>query len=220
MTAAPGWVKEKVSPSKPITVTVAREKAFCNSYVVPKSIKDIGVPPKSDGSQTVWSDWNLALGGAEMDWTKVLITVRGKGKSPVTVTGLDFAITDEGPPLKGSYLAHPCGDETVARFAEVDLDRTPPRIVASSAVPRSWGDDQWRTTPLVFPYEVSDTDSESLLVIAKTSEYRAWTAVLTWTDGDKSGSEKIDWEGKPFKTSAITNAVGYTETEGKFVRNG
>jgi hypothetical protein len=205
------------SGANPITLTVSREKTICNSYIIPSPIEDVGPPPNADASSTAWSDWALGKGGADLDWTKVLITVRGTGKNPVTITGLAISIKDEGPPLDGSYLEHPCGSETVGRYAEIDLDQTPPRIETSSSVPITWGDDAWRATPLQFPYTVTDTDSESLLIIGKTRQYRAWTASISWTDGQSSGTEIIDYQGKPFKTTSHANAQGYIEMDGAWV---
>jgi hypothetical protein len=79
-----------------------------------------------------------------------------------------------------------------------------------------WGDQEWRTTPMQFPYTVTDTDSESLLIIAKTQQYRAWTAALSWTDGEKSGVEAIDYQGQPFKTTSSANRTGYVDQDGQW----
>jgi hypothetical protein len=70
---------------------------------------------------------------------------------------------------------------------------------------------------LKFPYVVTDAASESLLIIARTKQYRAWTATLSWTDGERTGTKVIDFDGKPFMTSATAHAVEYDDTgEGKW----
>jgi hypothetical protein len=207
--ATPGWIREKVDPQSKITFTAQRERLSCTPYVIPKRINEVSDPP-TDNSETGWSDWALRLGGAEMDRTKVLVTLRGRGTQSVTVTGLTFSVSERGRPLSGSLVDPACGDETVARYAEVDLDQDPPRIVASSSVETSWGGEEWRATPLKFPYVVSSSQSESLLIIARTKQYRAWTAALSWTDGEKTGKDIIDFGGKPFKTSAATNTESYS----------
>jgi hypothetical protein len=207
--AIPSWVKETVSPESRITFVAQRERQSCTSYVIPKKIGEIGRPPAID-KDTDWSDWALGLGGAEADHTKVLITVRGTGEGPVTITGLTFSVKERGPALHGSAVAQRCGDETVGRYAEVDLDQEPPRIVTSSSSSEGyWGDDEWRTTPLRFPYQVTRTENESLLIIARTKQYRAWIATLSWTDGDKTGNDVVDFGGTPFRTSSTVNAKSY-----------
>jgi hypothetical protein len=101
-----GWAKDKVLPPEAVTVAVQRDRSSCTSYVIPKNIGEIGPPPVG-GADTAWSDWALARGGAEMDWTKVLITVRGVSGRPVTVTGLTFSIKESRPALTGSLVSHP-----------------------------------------------------------------------------------------------------------------
>ncbi len=59
------------------------------------------------------------------------------------------------------------------------------------------------TTPLRFPYRVSDTESESLLILAHSSGYVEWTAHLEWSNGEDSGALTIDDKGKPFRTTSF-----------------
>ena len=153
--------------------------------------------------------WAILQGGADFSASKVLVTIRGTTKSPVTVTRVRIHIVERKPALAGSVVANGCGGTIDARYAEFDLDSNPPRISSSSSVPVMWGGDDWRATPLKFPYQVTDTESESLLLIGTTNEYAAWTASLSWTDGNKSGVEKIDYEGEPFRTSDSRNATEY-----------
>jgi len=63
------------------------------------------------------------------------------------------------------------------------------------------GDQEWRTAPLVFPYVVSSTESETLLVIGATKGLVGWTAELLWSDGAVVGRSTIDDNGKPFMTT-------------------
>jgi hypothetical protein len=208
--AAPGWVKEKVAPSSPITFSVQRELDYCLQYIVPNRIGDISEPPaNNEADPTAWSKWAISQGGADLSASKVLVTIRGTTKSPVTVTGVKIHVVERKPALTGSKVANGCGGTIDARYAEFDLDSNPPRISSSSSIPVMWGGEEWRATPLKFPYEVTDTESESLLIIGSTKEYAAWTASLLWTDGNKSGVEKIDFKGKPFRTSDSKNATDY-----------
>jgi hypothetical protein len=130
----------------------------------------------------------------------VLMTVKGYDRSPVTITALNFHVVHRQPtPLDGRVLSNECGDETIARYAEVNLDSDPPQIGNSSADVTSHGD--VNATPLRFPYNVSDSDTENLLLITSTSGYVEWTADLSWSNGVTSGRLTIDNNGQPFRTS-------------------
>jgi hypothetical protein len=130
----------------------------------------------------------------------ILVTVTGHDERPVTITDLSFsASVQEAAPMAGSTVSNECGDQTIARYAEVDLDRSPPQITASSAIESSYGD--MSTSPLVFPYEVTSTENENLLLIAHSQGYVEWTASLTWSNGIDSGVLTIDDHGTPFRTA-------------------
>jgi hypothetical protein len=81
----------------------------------------------------------------------------------------------------------------------VDLDKSPPQITGSSAVEATWGD--MSTSPLVFPYEVTNRENENLLLIASTQGYIEWTAKLSWSNGVRSGVLTTDDSGRPFRTA-------------------
>jgi hypothetical protein len=124
----------------------------------------------------------------------------------LSVTGIRFAVLERKPPIKGVSLSNQCGDETIARFAVVDLDREPPIITESTSKEMGWGDERWRTSPLKFPYEVTDKETETLLLIAKTDNCECyWKASISWTIESTSGTSVIDYKGQPFHTSAATS---------------
>ena len=140
-----------------------------------------------------------------------MVTIRSTSDRPVTITGLAVSANARKPALSGTSLSNGCGGPTYGRYAEIDLDQEPPKIVASTTVPRAVSDDDgWRATPLKFPYVVTDTESETLLLYAVTTQNVAWTASLSWTDGQRSGTATIDDEGRPFETDSGVNAVHYT----------
>ncbi|OLZ55186.1 hypothetical protein BS329_03940 [Amycolatopsis coloradensis] len=139
---------------------------------------------------------------AEIDWSKVLVTVKSTSEKPVSITGIDFLVSERKPAIKGVTLGLGCGSETTARFAVVDLDQNPPQITESTSKEMMWGDENWRTSPLRFPYTVSDKETESLLLIAKTDACECrWKARLRWSNGETAGVSVIDYKGKPFHTS-------------------
>ena len=196
------WVWAKIFPSPTISASVTFPDASCGSFLVPMASKasrsdaDFGTPT-----------WALRNGASQAApyWpgrgtSRVLFTITGYQPRPVTITGLTFKVSKRGPaPVAGRVESGQCGDATVARYAIVNLDIKPPRITESSAVKITWGNQV--TTPLTFPYTVTSTNTESLLLMASTSESVEWTAQLAWSDGTTSGSLPIDNEGHAFRTA-------------------
>lgn len=202
LTPAGPWLWAKVFPPPTISASVSFYDGGCGSFLVPES----GSASKSDADFGT-PKWALRNGAAQAaPWSpgrgtsRVLFTITGYKARPVTITALTFKVSKRGPaPSDGRVESGDCGDETIARYAEVDLDRKPPRITESSGATISLGDIV--TSPLAFPYTVTDTNTESLLLIASTAEYVEWTAHLAWSDGTTSGLLSIDNEGHPFRTA-------------------
>jgi hypothetical protein len=155
-----------------VTASVTYPRDTCSSFVVPGALDGYGPAPEPQEL----GPWVRDRDGATTGEAQILVTVTGHGERPVTITSLTFAAgVRSAEPLVGSSVANDCGDQTIARYAKVDLDRSPPQIVESSAVEVSVGD--MSTSPLVFPYEVTSTENENLLLIASTLGYVEWTAM-------------------------------------------
>lgn len=212
LTPLPGAIRARFWPGSAITFTVDREMGDCVTYVFERPMHELSPPqPSQPGTDTAaWSEWALSQGAAEVYGSKVLVTIRSTSNRPVTVTGLTVNAVARKAALSGTSLSNGCGGPTYGRYAEIDLDQAPPKIVASTNIPRRVGDEGWRTTPLKFPYVVTDTESETLLLYAVTTQNVEWVAALSWTNGERSGVAKIDHDGHPFETDAGTNAIQYT----------
>jgi hypothetical protein len=188
---------------KKITWTASHYMDDCSAFVLPKALSEFGAAPTSEQL----GDWARARGAATAEnfgpktggTERIMLTLQGTSARPVTITELTFQAVDRKPALKGPEVSNECGDETVARYAQIDLDRNPPAITGSSADKISLGDA--RAEPIKFPYLVSATDPETLLLIASTQNLVAWHARLSWSDGETSGVAVIDDHGKPFLTS-------------------
>lgn len=197
------WLIAKIHPGPKITASIEFYRGTCDSFWVPSSSNASTSDP---GFATpAWADSSEAAQALSFypgrGMSMITFTVTGYDTRPVTVTALRFRVsTHRERPNDGTILSRECGDETVARYADVDLDVDPPRITQSSALPVSYGSDT-RTTPLSFPYTVSNSDTESLLIVASTSRYVEWTAELAWSNGVDSGVLAIDNDGSPFRTT-------------------
>ena len=196
------WLWGKWFPPDTVSVSISYPRGQCSSFIVPENSD-----APSSGSAVGTPEWAAGNGAAQADpfypgkgTGLVLVTISAKDSRPVTVTSLEFNVIEKKPgPLRGRYVENPCGEETVARYAEVDLDADPPQITASSAEVVSWGD--YNVTPLRFPYKVTDEESENLLLIGSTGGYVEWTATIGWSDGEDSGQVTVDNDGEPLRTS-------------------
>ncbi len=200
------WLWAKVFPPPTINVSVAFLYEGCGSHVVPNpartSIEDpkFGTPTWQVEHRAAHSDPTLPGRGT----SRIILTVSGETKDhPVIITGLSFnALEQESSPLAGEVMDIPCGGQIEARYAQVDLDSMPPTIVRSSDEAIVWDPDlPIRATPLQFPYEVTNEETEVLHLVAYTRGYVEWTIDLAWSDGRSSGHEVIDNHGSPFRTS-------------------
>ncbi|OXM54947.1 hypothetical protein CFP75_02065 [Amycolatopsis alba DSM 44262] len=192
----------KPAPKDPVSLTVESVATSCTWYGTSRPVTQVGAPPQRGDMNADYAAWAQDNDVAEIGWSKVLVTVKSTSEKPVSITGIDFLVSERKPVIKGATLGGGCGSETTARFAVVDLDQNPPRITESTSKELTWGDENWRTSPLRFPYTVSDKETESLLLIAKTDACECrWKARLRWSNGETTGSSVLDYKGKPFHTS-------------------
>jgi hypothetical protein len=194
-----------------ISASVTYPRDECSTFVVPDDLASYG--PAPDSSEL--GVWVRERDGATADFfapgrgtAMIMLTVTGFDERPVTITDLTFTTTvREDAPAVGTTVANECGGPTVARYAEIDLDQQPPQITASSDTEVMWG--EMSTSPLAFPYEVTSSDNENLLLIASTAGYVEWTASLSWSNGIDSGVLLIDDDGEPFRTARAAEENPY-----------
>jgi hypothetical protein len=194
-----------------VTATATYYRDECSSFLLPKPVSELGASPpretlgewaRSNGGVTS-ENFGPATGGTQ----RIMVTIAGGAATPVTITDLTFEAVERGPAIIGPVVSNQCGDETVARYAEIDLDRNPPAIISSSATPVSVGADL-EVEPIKFPYLVSESETETLLLIASTHNYVAWRARLSWSNGTTSGTYTVDDDGDPFRVSSSSASTG------------
>ncbi|WP_433671573.1 hypothetical protein ACQP06_07850 [Nocardia sp. CA-136227] len=173
----------------------------CAGLIVTSTADQLGAPPPYGG----YGAWVNTHDAALADTNLVQVSMTGTGAAPVMITGLHAEVTDRtAGPLHGIRVNGQCGSPITARYADIDLDTTPPKIVGSNADPAKYLDeDHFSATPLTFPYKISDTDPELLLIVAKSphKDTVSYRLHLDWTDGKTSGTLILDDNGKPFKVA-------------------
>ncbi|WP_329268902.1 helix-turn-helix domain-containing protein [Streptomyces pseudovenezuelae] len=182
-----------------------------HDYVIDKPPSQVPPPPLVQDAG-IWAATQGAIHGRE---TKVQISVQGRSSTAVVLEALRVRITGRSSPAPGTAYAmdQGCGGGITPRGFDVNLDIDRP--VAHAVA----GNDTGQTVPAVeFPYRVSATDPEVLLVTATTQTYDcSWYLELDWSSQGRTGTVRIDDHGRPFRTTSIkgltrlwygTNAAG------------
>ncbi|MER5771510.1 hypothetical protein [Streptomyces sp. NPDC001985] len=187
-----------------------------HTYLVPRGPAAVPPPPAEADA----GPWAAALGAVHGGETIVRFTVQGRGEEAVVLQALRVRVAARRAPLERSaYRMSPgCGGSLTPRFFDADLDR--PRPVARAVA----GSDAGTEIPAVsLPYRVSVTDPEVVLVTGRTAQCDCdWYLELEWSSGDRSGTVRIDDNGRPFRTSAVRDGPvhEYDTGTGGWVRTG
>ncbi|WP_328751390.1 helix-turn-helix domain-containing protein [Streptomyces sp. NBC_00285] len=168
-----------------------------HDYVIDKPPSQVPPPPLVQDAGT-WAATQGAVHGRE---TKVQISVQGRSSTAVVLEALRVRITGRSSPAPGTAYAmdQGCGGGLTPRGFDVNLDIDRPIAHAVA------GNDTGQTIPAVeFPYRVSATDPEVLLVSATTQTYDcSWYLELDWSSQGRTGTVRIDDHGRPFRTTSI-----------------
>lgn len=195
-----GAGQQKPSVGTPLTWSANSQiwEGGCgHDYVIDKPPSQVPPPPLVQDAGT-WAATQGAVHGRE---TKVQISVQGRSSTAVVLEALRVRITGRASPAPGTDYAmdQGCGGGITPRGFDVNLDIDRPIAHAVA------GNDTGQTVPAVeFPYRVSATDPEVLLVSATTQTYDCnWYLELDWSSQGRTGTVRIDDHGRPFRTSSV-----------------
>ncbi|WP_041819059.1 helix-turn-helix domain-containing protein [Streptomyces davaonensis] len=174
-----------------------------HDYVVDRPPAKVPPPPPPQDART-WAGSQGAVHGRE---TMVRISVQGKSSTAVVLEALRVRVVGRAAPAEGnSYVMDQgCGGAVTPRSFDVDLDKDRP-----IAHPVD-GNDSGTTIPAMrLPYRVSAEDPEVLLVTARTKGCEcSWYLELDWSSQGRTGTIRIDDEGRPFRTTGIEGLPRY-----------
>ncbi|QNP67745.1 hypothetical protein [Streptomyces genisteinicus] len=172
-----------------------------HTYLVGRGPAAVPPPP----TQSDAASWASALGARHGGETLVRVTVQGTGGQSVVLESMEVRVVQRRTPeaMPAYRMSSGCGGSLTPRLFEVDLDRARP---VARSVP---GNDAGVVVPAVsFPYTVSSSDPEALLVSGRSVACDCdWFLDVRWRAGDRSGTVRIDDGGRPFRTSGVRGAL-------------
>ncbi|MGA5216488.1 helix-turn-helix domain-containing protein [Streptomyces cinereoruber] len=217
-TSSPSPEKEQPLP---FTWTIGSQlwQGDCgHTYLVDRAPRAVAPPPVTADARA-WAGAHGAVHGGE---TLVRVTVQGRSPSTAVVLhALHVRVVGRAapPPWDAYRMGEGCGGAVTPRHFAVDLDR--PRPLARPVDGHDASGAESRTIPAVsFPYKVTASDPEELLVSARTAGCDCrWYLELEWSSGDRSGTVRITDGGKPFRTSGIAErpTYAYDTVEGRWI---
>ncbi|MEU3083489.1 transcriptional regulator [Streptomyces albidoflavus] len=189
-----------------------------HTYLVDRARRAVAPPPVAADSEA-WARTHGAVHGGE---ALVRITVQGRSPSDAVVLhALHVRVVDRAAPLPwNAYrMDNGCGGAVTPRRVAVDLDR--PRPLARPVDGLDASGAEVRKIPAVsFPYKVTSSDPEELLVSARTTDCDCrWYLELEWSAGGRTGTVRITDGGKPFRTSGTGGSRTYVHNsaEGRWI---
>lgn len=174
-------------------------------YVVARPPQQVPPPPYPEDI-AAWIGSQRAVHGGT---SGVQITVQGRGSAAVVLEALHVRVVNRAAPAadRGSVyvLDDGCGAGITPRFFSVDLD-------AHQSLVRSMpGDDAGTKIPAIdFPYRVSLQEPEVLMVSALNESCTCdWYLNLDWSSQGRTGTVRIDDNGRPFRSTSTKGLPGY-----------
>ncbi|WP_234442624.1 helix-turn-helix domain-containing protein [Streptomyces sp. FxanaA7] len=156
-------------------------------------------PPPLEQDAPAWVSSEGAVASGEQFLT---LTVQGTGEETVVVRSLKVRMTDKRSPLAWNdyamgYPGVGCGAGVPTRSFTIALDAARPDV-------------QPKAGSRNFPYSVSRSDPEVYYITADASAYYvSWYLELEWTAGSRSGTLRLDDDGRPFRTSGNNGRPAY-----------
>ncbi|HEY9329525.1 MAG TPA: hypothetical protein VIS09_15030 [Streptomyces sp.] len=166
-----------------------------------------GMPPVPDVQDRARRNWAAQLGGVDAGKMLIELTLQGASQQAVVLKALHVRVVKQeaATDWPAYSMGEGCGSGIVPQTFNIDLDDGQPvsRPVA--------GEDAGKVVAAKnFPYQVSSTDVEVFHLDAHTEDHDVtWYLELDWSSGGRTGTLRIDDNGKPFRTSSMKDRPVY-----------
>ena len=195
----------------PLTWTVNSQlwASGCNhNYIIDKAPQQVPPPPAPQDA-TPWARTQGAVHGGQ---TLVDVSVQGRTDTAVVLDALRVRVVGRAAPVKGTvyFTGQGCGADIDPRSFAVDLDMDRPIARSVQGV-----EDGTNSAAIRMPYQVSSKDPEVLMIDARTVDCDCrWYLELDWSSQGRTGTERIDDHGSPFRTSGTKGLPHYWYARG------
>ncbi|MDX3636816.1 helix-turn-helix domain-containing protein [Streptomyces europaeiscabiei] len=190
----------------PLTWTVNSQlwASGCDhDYIIDRAPQQVPPPPAPQDA-TPWARTQGAVHGGQ---TLVDISVQGRTDAAVVLEALRVRVVGRATPVKGTvyFTGQGCGADLDPRSFAVNLDMDQP--IARTV---QGGEGSARTPAVRMPYRVTAKDPKVLMVDARTVDCDClWYLELDWSSQGRTGTERIDDHGLPFRTSGTKGLPQY-----------
>lgn len=196
------------SQGVPVTATISSYNWDwpCGQYYV-LDREPQGMPPAPGVQDRERRSWAAQLGGVDGGDMLLELTLQGASQEAVVLNALHVrVVSQEAATDWPAYsMGEGCGSGIVPQTFDIDLDDGQP--VSQPVAGESGGR---AVAAKDFPYRVSSTDVEVFHVDAHTEGHDVtWYLELEWSSGGRSGTVRIDDDGKPFRTSSMRDRPVY-----------
>ncbi len=175
-------------------------------YVVAEPPQQVPPPPHPEDIAAWVASQRAVHGGTSV----VQITVQGRGSAAVVLEALHVRVVNRAATAadRGSVysLSDGCGASITPRFFSVDLDAHQP-LARSMPGDNAAGA---KIPAIDFPYQVSLQEPEVLVVSALNESCTCdWYLNLEWSSQGRTGTVRIDDNGRPFRSTSTKALPGY-----------
>lgn len=201
------WLRKKVTgPEQALSVVVtikspARDCEGQAGWIFP--VKPNKLPPWPNASSSE-EEWARQSGGIPASGNYITVTLQARGERTVVATDLRVEVLARRRPTAGTHpISGGCGGLTPTLF-KAYLDTSPIRVKPTA------GRDSANKPipPVALPHIISEKSPEQWQIAGITSSCDCkWVAYIDYTADGVRGEAKIDDNGEPFRSVAVSRAA-------------
>ncbi|MGW0327775.1 hypothetical protein [Nocardia sp. NPDC003183] len=186
----------------PLTVAVNAKHYPTAGWVSTREPAEALARPAYSGD---WNGWATASNAVPAEHRSIILTVQGTSSASVTLTDLRIGVLQRRPAVQGTrYFTE--GSGPAFRWVSFDVDRSPPVLDTHYFESLAHRMPLQERKPIRFPYIVSISEPESLLVeVAATECDCEFDIQLDWASQGQAHTAILNDAGRPFRITGLAN---------------